>query len=147
MLLKQDASCTLSHIIRAPEVYLVPKANGRLVVGATAEEMGFDTSTTAGHIKDLLEKAWEVIPSVYDLQIEEIRAGLRPGSRDSEPIIGPTEITGLHYATGHYRSGILFAPVTSYGLVEYFTTGIIPESLKHFQPSRFNKQHIAESVA
>src|SRR5579862_9336099 len=147
MTLRMDKTCTLSHIIRAPEVYLVPKENGRLIVGASAEEMGFDTTTTAGHIKELLENAWEVVPSVYDLAIEEVSAGLRPGSRDNEPIIGPTEIAGLHFATGHFRSGILFAPATAYGLAEYFTTGIMPESLIHFQPSRFNKQHISETVA
>jgi glycine oxidase len=135
--MRMDKSCELKHIIRATDAYFVPKEDGRLVLGATSEEMGFDTTISAGLIKDLLEHAWEAVPSIYDLKIEIIEAGLRPASRDHEPIIGPTEISNLYYATGHFRSGILFAPVTAYGVAEMLSTKTVPPILRHYLPSRF----------
>jgi len=138
--LRMNDSCKLTKIIRAPDVYLLPKSDGRLIVGASNEEMGFDTNPTAGEIYRLLERGWETIPSIYDLPIESIDAGLRPGSRDHEPIIGESDIEGLFYATGHYRNGILLTPVTAYELSDWIVTGKQSEILKPFQLSRFYKE-------
>ncbi len=139
--LRMNDSCKLSHVIRALDVYLAPKGDGRLIVGATNEEMGFDLSPTAGPVMELLEGAWEAVPSIYDLPIEEIQVGLRPGSRDNAPILGETDIVGLYYATGHYRSGILLAPITAYELSELVLRGKCSELLAPFQPSRFQSRH------
>lgn len=138
--LRMNKSCKLSHVIHAPDAYLVPKRDGRLMVGATSEEMGFDLSPTAGPVMKLLERAWEAVPSVYELSLEEIQVGLRPGSRDHAPILGETAIRGLYYATGHYRHGILLTPITAYGLSELILTGRYSELLATFRPSRFQQQ-------
>ncbi len=127
------------HVVRAPDAYLLPKDDGRLLVGATQEEMGFDVTPTAGPVMRLLERGWEAIPSIYDLPIDTIDVGLRPGSRDNEPLIGPTEIRNLYYATGHHRHGILLAPVTAYALCDMMLEGKTSELLAPFHPSRFLK--------
>ena len=130
---------TLTRVIRAPDAYLIPKDDGRLIVGASQEEMGFDTTMTAGPVMRLLERGWEAVPSIYDLAIESIDVGLRPGSRDHQPIIGPTPIAGLHYATGHFRHGILLAPVTAYAMTKLIIDGKVDELLEPALPSRFLK--------
>jgi glycine oxidase len=135
--LKKDESCNLKHAIRAPDVYLVPKPDGRLLVGATVEEMGYDMQPTAGEIYRLLERGWETVPSIYDLKILALEVGLRPGSRDHMPIIGNCEIEGLYFATGHYRNGILLTPATAYDLSEHIATGKVPEQMGYFNISRF----------
>jgi glycine oxidase len=140
--LRLNETCRLSKVVRAPDVYLLPKSDGRLIIGASVEEMGFDTNPTAGEIFRLLERGWEAVPSIYDLPIESIEAGLRPGSRDHMPIIGACRAEGLYYATGHYRNGILLAPITSYGLSQWITTGIQPEDLKGFEISRFYTEKV-----
>lgn len=140
-LVKSD-SCKLTKIIRAPDVYLLPKSDGRLVVGASNEEMGFDTNPTAGGIYRLLERAWEAVPSIYDLAIGSIEVGLRPGSRDHEPIVGDCEIEGLYFATGHYRNGILLTPVTAIELSNWISTGNPSEILEPFKISRFIKETV-----
>lgn len=111
--LRADATCKLSHVIRAPEAYLAPKENGRWIVGATNEEMGYDVTKTAGPIMELLQGAYEAVPAIFDCQLEEIGVGLRPGTPDNAPILGKSSIDGLIYATGHYRNGILLTPVTA----------------------------------
>lgn len=128
-----------THVVRAPDAYLLPKDDGRLLVGATQEEMGFDLTPTAGPVMRLIERGWEAIPSIYDLAIEGIDVGLRPGSRDNEPLIGPTEVENLYYATGHHRHGILLAPVTAYALCEMMIDGKTSDLLAPFHPSRFSK--------
>jgi len=135
--LRQNSSCGLKKVIRARDVYLLPKSDGRIVVGASCEEMGFDTSPTAGEVFRLLERAWEAVPSIYDLPIESIEVGLRPGSKDHMPIVGDTEVNGLYYATGHYRNGILLAPVTAYELSEWILSGNPSQLLRNFNISRF----------
>jgi glycine oxidase len=127
------------HVVRAPDAYLLPKDDGRLLVGATQEEMGFDITPTAGPVMRLLERGWEAIPSIYDLPIDTIDVGLRPGSRDNEPLIGPTEIPNLFYATGHHRHGILLAPVTAYAMCDMMLDGKTSDVLAPFHPSRFLK--------
>ena len=138
MTLQMNESCPLAHVVRAPDAYLLPKDDGRLILGASEEEMGFDTSITAGPVYKLLERGWEAIPSIYDLVIDEIEAGLRPGSRDHDPIVGETPIEGLFYATGHYRHGILLAPITGYEMCDLILEGKSSELFEPFKPARFN---------
>lgn len=140
--LTANDECRLKHTVRAPDVYLVPKKDGRLIVGASNEEMGFNTAPTAGEIFRMLERAWEAVPSIYDLPIQSIDVGLRPGSRDHQPIIGDSEIEGLYFATGHYRNGILLAPITAYELSDWIVSGNKSPALSPFQISRFYQQTV-----
>jgi glycine oxidase len=94
-------------------VYVVPRPDGRVLVGATLEEQGFDLSVTAGAVLDLLREAYRVLPDVAELELVGARAGLRPGTPDNAPLIGRGALDGLILATGHYRNGILLAPITA----------------------------------
>ena len=98
--------------MRTPRCYLVGRGDGRVVLGATVEEQGFDTAVTAGGIHRLLEAAWEVLPETGELELVRVAAGLRPGTPDNLPVIGPGDATGLLWATGHWRNGVLLAPLT-----------------------------------
>ncbi|MDX1637980.1 MAG: glycine oxidase ThiO [Balneolaceae bacterium] len=137
--LKKTADCRLRGIVRSPRMYLVPKEDGTIRLGATSEEKGFDQTPTAGGQKELLEDSWEAVPSIYDLPLVETIAGLRPASRDHRPIIGESGIKGLYYATGHYRHGILLTPVTAYALADEIVDSTIPEIVAPFRPERFQK--------
>jgi glycine oxidase len=106
----------LGRVVRFEGGYLVPRADGRYVLGATVEEKGFELSPTAGGTYELLRDASELVPGVSELQIEELCVGLRPGTPDNAPVIGPGAVEGLTWATGHHRNGILLAPLTA-GLV------------------------------
>ena len=101
----------VTRTIRTREGYLVPRGEGRYVLGATVEERGWDTAPTAGATHELIRDLAEVVPGVLELEIEELGAGLRPGTPDNLPVIG--EAGGLIWATGHYRNGILLADVTA----------------------------------
>jgi glycine oxidase len=103
----------LARVIRMETGYLVPRGDGRYVLGATVEERGFDPHVTAGAVFELLRDAIELVPGVAELAIEETSVGYRPGTPDNRPILGPGAIEGLHWATGHYRHGILLAPITA----------------------------------
>jgi len=118
-------------------VYLVPRLDNKILVGATVEEMGFDKSITAGGLMNLLRGAWELLPAVFDLPVEETWAGLRPGSRDDAPIIGPTEVKGLVMATGHFRNGILLAPITAEAVARYILEGELMPIVEKFTIKRF----------
>ena len=102
-----------SRIVVSERVYLVPRPDGRLVVGATVEEQGFDTRVTAGGVHELLREAYRALPEVAELELVEAVAGLRPATPDNMPLIGPGPIEGLVLATGHFRNGILLAPLTA----------------------------------
>jgi glycine oxidase len=104
----------LERIVRFEGGYLVPRGDGRYVLGATTEERGFDTSVTAGGLYELLRDAGELVPGVHELAVEETGAGLRPATPDNAPVLGRCgEVEGLVWATGHHRNGILLAPVTA----------------------------------
>ena len=103
----------LRHTVRGPDAYLVPKPDGRLVVGATSEDVGESTAVTAGGVYRLLEGAVAVVPAVEEMDLVETWAGLRPASRDHAPILGRSRHLGVVYATGHYRHGVLLTPVTA----------------------------------
>ena len=131
------------HVIWSPRAYFVPRRDGRLLVGATVEERGFDASVTAGGIYALLESARRTIPGVEDLAIDEIWCGFRPGSRDDAPILGPTAIDGLVMATGHHRSGILLTPVTAAAISDFILRGVVPDEIRPFALDRFQAVHRA----
>jgi glycine oxidase len=126
-----------SRNVRGLEVYVVPRGDGRVVVGATVEEQGFDTTVTAGAVHDLLRAALELLPDVAELELAETVVGLRPGSPDNAPMLGPAGPDGLVVATGHYRNGILLTPVTADAIAELLAAGQVPEMIAPFTPGRF----------
>lgn len=128
---------TVRAVVRGSHVYLVPRENGELVVGATSEEMGWDTTVTAGGVYELLRDAHELVPGITELPLTETRAGLRPASPDNAPLLGPTALPGLHLATGHHRNGVLLTPVTGDAMAELLTTGELPAVARPFAPGRF----------
>jgi glycine oxidase len=103
----------IERIVRTPRCYLVPREGGRLVLGATVEEQGFDTTVTAEAVFDLLDAAREVLPDVGELELVRARAGLRPATPDNVPLVGRGPEEGLLLATGHHRNGILHAPLAA----------------------------------
>ncbi|MFF0410012.1 glycine oxidase ThiO [Kitasatospora sp. NPDC004745] len=125
-------------VVRGQHLYLVPREDGELVIGATTEEQGYDTTVTAGGVYELLRDAHELVPGITELPLLETSAGLRPGSPDNAPLLGPTALPGLVAATGHYRNGVLLAPVTADLLAEYLATGELPELAQPFTPTRFS---------
>jgi glycine oxidase len=103
----------LTRVIRMGPSYVVPRGDGRYVIGATSEERGFDTTVTAGAAFELLRDASELVPGVWEWVLDEFQAGLRPGTPDNLPVIGPGAVAGLHWAVGHRRNGVLLTPVTA----------------------------------
>jgi glycine oxidase len=106
-----DGAPPCERILASERVYLVPRADGRVIVGATVEERGFDTAVTGGGVHELLREAYRLLPDVAEMELVEAMAGLRPGTPDNLPLIGPGALEGLLLATGHYRNGILLAPL------------------------------------
>jgi glycine oxidase len=137
---------TVRGIVHGASVYLVPREDGEIVVGATVEERGFDTTVTAGAVHELLRDAHEIVPGISELELAESLAGLRPGSPDNAPLIGPTAIDGLVMATGHFRNGILLAPATADAVSELLTTGCVPQAIKPFSPERFARAPATNAV-
>ena len=127
----------LKRVVRLRGAYIVPRGDGRYVVGATMEERGFDTTVTAGAVYELLRDVGELVPGLGELVLEEVSAGLRPASPDNAPVIGPGAIAGLHWATGHYRHGVLLAPITADGIVRMLAGEEPGEVLAPFTPLRF----------
>jgi glycine oxidase len=131
----------LRHVIRGTikgsPVYLVPRDDGELVVGASSEEVGFDLAPRAGAVYELLRDAQSLIPLLGEVQFGEVSTSVRPGSPDNAPIIGRSSIPGLVLATGHYRNGILLTPVTADGIADLISTGSVPDVLAGFSVDRF----------
>ncbi|MFN2569511.1 MAG: glycine oxidase ThiO [Candidatus Dormibacteria bacterium] len=127
-------------LARGQSVYLVPRDDGRVVVGATVEERGFDTRRTADAARTLLRDAHQLVPGVDELELLEHAVGLRPGSPDNAPLLGTTEVEGLLMATGHYRNGILLTPVTADTITTLLVDGEPPELISAFAPTRFSLQ-------
>lgn len=140
-------SRTVRAVVRGSQVYLVPRENGELVVGATSEELGWDTTVTAGGVYELLRDAHELVPGITELPLTETRAGLRPGSPDNAPLLGPSGLEGLLLATGHYRNGVLLTPVTGDVLAEVLASGRLPEEGRPFTPQRFGAAVLMEQPA
>ena len=132
-----------SRILASERVYLAPRTDGRLIVGATVEEMGYDTAVTAGGIHELLREAYRLLPDVAEMEFIEATAGLRPGTPDNLPVVGPASTPGLILATGHYRNGILLAPVTAVAVADLVESGAGPGSsatgpMSAATPARFS---------
>ena len=124
-------------IVRGSSVYLVPRQSGELVIGATQEELGADTRVTAGGVWELLRDARTIVPGITELELTEAVAGLRPGTPDNAPVLGPSSLPGLVLATGHFRAGVLLAPVTADVITDYLTTQRLPDLAAPFTPERF----------
>ncbi|KAA6222393.1 glycine oxidase ThiO [Streptomyces albofaciens JCM 4342] len=133
-------SRTVRAVVRGGPLYLVPREDGELVVGATTEELGWDTTVTAGGVYELLRDAHELVPGITELPLVETLAGLRPGSPDNAPLLGPTALPGLLLATGHHRNGVLLTPVTGDVMAAALTGGPLPEEALPFAPDRFPPQ-------
>lgn len=123
--------------VKGSPIYLVPRADGRLAVGASSEEAGFDQAPRAGAVYELLRDAQSIFPELSEAVLEEVCTGLRPASPDNAPLVGPSGLDGLLHASGHYRNGILLAPVTADGVAELIATGALPDVLAPFTPARF----------
>jgi glycine oxidase len=128
----------LARVVRMGHGYVVPRGDGRYVIGGTIEERGFDQSSTAGAVFELLRDAIELVPGVSELVIDELMTGFRPGTPDNGPIIGAGALPGLHWATGHYRNGISLAPVTAELVVSSVLGGAQRGA---FSPDRFAGVH------
>ncbi len=132
-----DATSLPRHIVRSPRGYIVSRGDGRLVTGSTSEDVGYDKSLTPAGLRQLLAAALELVPSAASLPFADAWAGLRPDSPDHLPILGATDIENYFVATGHYRNGILLAPITAQ-LVGDVILGRKPRlSLEPFSPMRF----------
>lgn len=125
------------HVIRTPDVYIVPRADGELVVGASMEDQGFDGRSTAGAVYDLLREARRALPGIVELELAECGVGFRPALRDHLPAIGNVDGAGLFVATGHFRNGVELAPVTARLLADLMCDGRLDALLEPFAPGRF----------
>jgi glycine oxidase len=126
------------HIIYSQRGYLVPRRDGRLLAGSTTEHAGFEKQVTAAGVYSILSAAMEIAPQVSSLSLTDSWAGLRPRAADTLPVLGPcAEIGGVYYATGHYRNGILLAPITGELIAGAIVDKVFPAKLEIFSPDRF----------
>ena len=147
MLALQSPELDLRRVLRSERGYLVPRHEGRIVAGSTVEDVGFDKSLTAGGVREILNAAIQLAPSLAHAQVMETWAGLRPGTPDNLPIIGPTDIDGLFIATGHYRNGILLAPITAKLVRDWVVDHKMPATAEIFSPLRFATHNAQASVS
>jgi glycine oxidase len=129
----------LKHVIRTPDLYLIPRSDGRLLVGATVEEAGFDKRTDIATIQRLHKSAIALVPELCNARILESWAGLRPGTPDGLPILGATQTPGYYVATGHFRDGILLAPITAQVMADVIMESNCKYDLTPFSSTRFSK--------
>ncbi len=128
----------LSTIVWGPECYIVPRTDGTLLVGATVEDVGFDERTTAAGVRDLLDAACELLPEGWGATFLEARAGLRPATPDELPVLGSdADMPGIIHASGHYRNGVLLAPITAKLIADLIVEGKRDRALESFRPDRF----------
>lgn len=125
------------HVIRTPEIYIIPRSDRRILLGATVEDTGFDKRTDADTIETLCRAAAKVVPKIGEMRIHDAWAGLRPASPDKLPILGETALPGYFAATGHYRDGIMLAPITAEVVTKMITGSDIKFDLQPISPSRF----------
>ena len=130
---------TVRGVVKGSSVYLVPRESGELVVGATQEEIGADTRVTAGGLWELLRDARALVPGITELEFAEAVARLRPGSPDNAPVLGPSGQPGVVLATGHFRNGVLLAPVTADVIADYLASGRLREVAAHLTIARFRR--------
>ena len=134
------------HVVYSPRGYIVPRLDGRLLAGSTTEHAGFDKHVTGRGLNTITKHALEIAPMIGELPLVNSWAGLRPRSLDDLPVIGEcAEVRGLCYATGHYRNGILLAPITAELIAEQVINQVTPPLLRAFTPDRFNHVRITEN--
>jgi glycine oxidase len=133
---REGAPPPAERIVASERVYLVPRPDGRLIVGATQEERGFDTAVTAGGVHELLREAYRVLPDIAEMEIVGMIAGLRPGTPDNLPIVGRGAVDGLVLATGHFRNGILLAPLTAEAVAATLAGAEPPAAIAAADPAR-----------
>lgn len=139
-------SVNIKRVLWLGHTYLVPRNDGRIIAGSTIERGGFDHDVTAGGMKTILNEAMKLAPELEKARIEETWAGLRPDSPDHQPIIGPTDVEGLFIATGHFRSGILLAPITARLIREWVSTQKVSVDWGNVSPMRFVKAKRGQSA-
>jgi glycine oxidase len=127
---------TVRGLVHGRPCYLVPRHDGSVVVGATSEERGFDRSVQAGAVHALLDDARTLVPGIDELELVECLAGLRPGSPDNAPVVGWTSVARLAVASGHYRNGVLLAPLTADAIAAILSSGALPAAMAGFTPAR-----------
>ena len=137
----------VDHVLRNADIYVIPRADGKLLLGATEEEQGFDMEPTAGGTLDLLRYGFEILPGIYDLHITELDVGLRPTLTDHMPLIGPTDTEGVFVAGGHYRGGILLAPSTAHFIAEVMLEGQVAQEIAPFGIERLTGSQDLTQVA
>jgi glycine oxidase len=137
-----DPTFSMSRVVRGyvqmRSIYIVPRATGEIIVGSTSEEQPDDRQLTAGGVFSLLRDARAVIPGLDELPISDLTARARPGSPDNIPMIGDSGVDGLLLATGHYRNGILLAPLTADAIAARVADGAVPDVLEVADPRRFS---------
>jgi glycine oxidase len=133
---REGEGAPAGRIVASERVYLVPRPDGRLIVGATQEERGFDTVVTAGGVHELLREAYRVLPDVAEMEFLGTVAGLRPGTPDNLPIVGRGAVEGLVLATGHFRNGILLTPLTADAVAATLAGDPLPDALAFADPLR-----------
>lgn len=139
MLYVQPQASVLHHVLRAPEVYVVPRSTGKILIGASVEDVGYDKSVDASTIQQLLTAAAKYLPELASSPVTQTWAGLRPGTPDDLPIIGATETPGHFVASGHFRNGILLAPVTARIVADLVERRRSPIDISTFSPARFHQ--------
>lgn len=137
----------LTRVLRSANGYLVPRLDGRILAGSTLEDAGFEKSVTPAGLQKILSAALELAPALASAEILETWAGLRPGSPDDLPILGPTDTEGLIVATGHYRNGVLLAPITAKLVREWITGGKASADAEAFSPLRFQNREARSASA
>lgn len=132
----------LQHVIHAPEVYIVPRSSGKILIGATVEDVGFDKTVATSIIQQLRSEAARYLPELASSPIVESWAGLRPGTPDDLPILGPTDMPNVFAATGHFRNGILLAPVTAKIMASLILSQPVQYEISSFSPARFGHENV-----
>ncbi len=145
MIAVRGATCPIKCVVHSSNVYVVPRRNGRILIGATVEYSGFRKAVTVDSVKYLLNAAVKLVPSLSELEIEETWSGLRPDTSDHLPIMGPSGIDNLSLATGHFRNGILLAPVTAELVASAITHSHVSDELKAFGVGRFAVRSVTQS--
>jgi glycine oxidase len=139
MIAMRAKDLSVKRVLWSDHVYLVPRNDGKILAGSTVEYVGFEKTVTAGGLQKIITAALQLAPALADAQIEETWAGLRPDAPDHLPIIGPTDLEGLLIATGHFRSGILLAPITAQLIREWITRQKVSHDWARFSPMRFGE--------
>ena len=137
MLYVYPETSILQHVVRAPDVYIVPRSAGKILIGATVEDVGFDKSVAPSAIRDLQNAAAKYVPALASAPVTQSWAGLRPGTPDDLPILGPTNVPHVFIATGHFRNGILLAPITAQIMADLIFGQPSPVDIGGFSLDRF----------